>query len=233
MNCHREVGPVAGIDVGGRRKGFHAVALDSVGSVIGRLSSGDPEEIAAWCVQRGARLVAVDAPCAWSADGRSRPAEVALKKVPIQCFSTPSRDVALAHAKDHFGWMRNGERMFQALAPTYPLATNATIDVPGSIETFPQAVACALAGTCVSAKRKASVRRELLRREGLDICLLTNIDFVDAALCAVAARYVYLGDAHAYGEPLTGLIWVPGSLLKQARPSGARGSPRAPEGRDP
>jgi predicted nuclease with RNAse H fold len=214
----REVGPVAGVDVGARRKGFHAVALDSRGAVSGRRSSDDPEEIAGWCVERGARLVAVDAPCAWSADGRSRPAEVALKKVPIQCFSTPSRDVALAHAKDHFGWMLNGERMFQALAPSYPLASRATVDVPGSIETFPQAVACALAGTGVSAKRKGAVRRDLLRRQGVDLRLLTNIDFVDAALCAVAARYVLIGDAHAYGETLTGRIWVPGSPLVRTLP---------------
>jgi predicted nuclease with RNAse H fold len=201
---------VTGIEVGGRRKGFHAVALDSVGAVCGRRASGDPDEIAAWCVERGARLVAVDAPCAWSADGRSRPAEVALKKVSIQCFSTPSRDAALGHVTNHFGWMLNGERMFQALAPSHPLSSGTTVDVPGSIETFPQAVACALAGTHVSAKRKGAVRRELLRRHGLNLFLLANIDFVDAALCAIAARYVLLGDAHAYGEPLTGLIWIPG-----------------------
>ncbi len=211
MNCPREAGPVAGIDVGGRKKGFHAVALDLAGAVSGRFSSVDPQRIASWCVERGVRLVAVDAPCAWSVDGRSRPAELALRKVPIQCFSTPSRDAALAHPKDHYGWMINGERMFQALAPSYPLASEATVDIPGSIETFPQAVACALAGARVSAKRKAAVRRELLRKQGLEMRLLTDIDFVDAALCAVAARYVLLGKAHAYGEPLTGLIWVPGS----------------------
>ncbi len=218
MSCPREGGPVAGIDVGGRRKGFHAVALDPAGAVSGRLSSADPERIASWCVERGARLVAVDAPCAWSADGRSRPAELALKKLPIQCFSTPSRDAALAHPKDHFGWMINGERMFQALAPSYPLASETTVDVPGSIETFPQAVACALAGTRVSAKRKGAVRRDLLRRQGLDMRLLTNIDFVDAALCAIAARYVLLCNAHPYGEPSTGLIWVPGSRLVSSAP---------------
>lgn len=106
--------------------------------------------------------------------------------------------------------MLNGERLFQALASSYPLASSPKVAFPCSIETFPQAVACALAGSVVSAKRKGAVRRDLLRKQGLDLSLLTNIDFVDAALCAVAARYVLLGDARAYGELQTGQIWVPG-----------------------
>ena len=207
----RGAGAVAGVDVGGRRKGFHAVTLNSAGAISGRRASCDPEEIVAWCAELGARLVAVDAPCAWSSDGRSRPAEAALKKVPVQCFSTPTREAALAHATDHFGWMLNGERLFQALAPSFPLTFAAAVADPGSIETFPQAVACALAGAHVSAKRKRTVRRDLLRRQGLDLSLLTNIDFVDAALCALAARFVLLGNARSYGEPQTGLIWVPNS----------------------
>jgi predicted nuclease with RNAse H fold len=213
----RGAGAVAGVDVGGRRKGFHAVALDSDGSITGRRASCDPEEIVAWCAELGTRLVAVDAPCAWSTDGRSRPAEAALKKVRIQCFSTPTREAALAHATDHFGWMLNGERLFQALAPSFPLTFAAAVSEPGSIETFPQAVACALAGQRVSAKQKGTVRRDLLRRQGLDLSLLTNIDFVDAALCAVAASYVLRGNARSYGEPQTGLIWVPDSGEYPAR----------------
>lgn len=211
LNIPRGVGPVAGIDVGGRRKGFHAIAIDSAGAVSGRLASGDPKEIVAWCAEFGARLVAVDAPCTWSIDGRSRPAEVALKNASIQCFSTPTREAALAHTTDHFGWMLNGERLFQALAPSFPLSFAAAVAGPGSIETFPQAVACALAGVRVSARRKGTVRRDLLRRQGLDLALLTNIDFVDAALCAVAARCVLSGSARSYGEPQSGLIWVPSS----------------------
>jgi predicted nuclease with RNAse H fold len=114
--------------------------------------------------------------------------------------------------------MLNGERMFQALATSFPLAFSTAVVGPASIETFPQAVACALAGTLVSAKRKGAVRRDLLRRQQLDLSLLTNIDFVDAALCAVAARYVLLGDALSYGEPKTGLIWVPNSRASQQPP---------------
>jgi predicted nuclease with RNAse H fold len=209
MNFPQHVGPVAGVDVGGHRKGFHAVALDSAGAISGHFSSADPEKIAAWCVDHGARLVAVDAPCAWSTDGRSRPAEIALKKAQIQCFSTPSKAAALAHPTDHFGWILNGERMFRALAPSFPLASEDMVNVPGCIETFPQAVACALAGFNVPAKRKGAVRRELLRRQGLEVRFLTNIDLVDAALCAVAARYVLLDQARSFGEPLTGQIWVP------------------------
>ena len=76
-------------------------------------------------------------------------------------------------------------------------------------ETFPQAVACALAGEIVSAKYKSKVRRKLLSGIGIDTTSLPNIDFVDAALCAVAANYLLSGNVNAYGDMAEGFIVVP------------------------
>lgn len=53
---------VVGIDVGGERKGFHAVALrDS--NFIEKTADRDPNAIVDWCLEKEAKIVAVDAPC--------------------------------------------------------------------------------------------------------------------------------------------------------------------------
>ena len=61
---------VVGIDVGGERKGFHAVALQN-GTFVATLAHSDPAVIVSWCRQLKAVVVAVDAPCGWSAGGAS------------------------------------------------------------------------------------------------------------------------------------------------------------------
>jgi putative intracellular protease/amidase len=69
-----------GIDVGGTRKGFHAVALRD-GAYAGQLASREVQDLAHWCreVVR-ARVIAIDAPCRWSVDGRARPCERELRR---------------------------------------------------------------------------------------------------------------------------------------------------------
>ena len=85
---------VIGIDVGGSRKGFHAVAL-SAGDYAGQLATTEVQELAHWCrVEVGAQLIAIDAPCRWSADGRARPCERELNAAGIRC-SPPCRRRAI------------------------------------------------------------------------------------------------------------------------------------------
>jgi hypothetical protein len=52
---------VIGVDVGGPAKGFHAVALSGQ-RVVGQTASRNPEGISDWCREKGAVVVAVDAP---------------------------------------------------------------------------------------------------------------------------------------------------------------------------
>ncbi|MHB1291862.1 MAG: DUF429 domain-containing protein [Sulfuricella sp.] len=198
---------VIGIDVGGPKKGFHAVALNA-GRYWEKFATPDAASMVEWCRQIGARAVGVDAPCRWSLTGRARPAERALAAEGIHCFATPSR--AAEQSRDFYRWMVNGAELFRLLEAHFPLfdGGNATSG-PVCFETFPQAVACALAGKLVSAKRKGAVRRELLRGAGIDTAPLTNIDTVDAALCALAAHSLFAGSYKTYGDATEGLIVVP------------------------
>ena len=154
---------VVGIDVGGVRKGFHAVALRD-GVYAGQLATGDVQELAHWCRSVvGASVIAIDAPCRWSSDGRARPCERELMRQGIFCFAT------FPHA---ITWhLRNGE---------------------------------------AKARQKRPQRTALLAQAGISTAPLTSIDWIDAALCALAAHRVASGAAClAFGEPDTGLIVVP------------------------
>ena len=205
---------VVGIDVGGPRKGFHAVALHD-GVYLDHFVSIEAAKTASWCRQIGASYIGVDAPCRWSNTGRTRPAECELIREKIWCFSTPNREAAEAHPKNHFGWMLNGAELFKFLESTHRLFAGDSTPLPllCCFETFPQAVACALEGSVVSAKKKSSIRRALLKRAGMDTSGLTNIDQLDAALCALTALYFARNEFRSYGEVLTGLIIVPSKAL--------------------
>lgn len=201
---------VVGVDVGGKRKGFHAVALCG-NSIIEMKKYPNASSIVEWCKHIQAVAVGVDAPCQWSLTGRARSAERALMKSGIWCFATPTLEMAKTHPKDNFGWMLAGSELFSSLLKThYRLFDGLPIDSSAvCFETFPQAVACSLAGQVISAKRKSFVRRNLLIEFGIDAKLLPNIDFVDAALCAVAAQYLLAGSVDPFGDMTEGYIVVP------------------------
>ena len=64
-----------------------------------------------------------------------------------------------------------------------------------------------------SAKQKRSIRRNLLHRANIDTSRLTNIDQIDAALCALAVDQFVLGNFKPYGDTKDGFIVVPGRPL--------------------
>jgi predicted nuclease with RNAse H fold len=201
---------VIGIDVGGTRKGFHAVALRGL-TFLEKIHSADAVAIAQWCCDLGAHVVAVDAPCRWRVEGcavRSAESEMASEK--IACYYAPTEARAQTHA--FYSWMIAGAVLYQALLPQYPLFQGAAADRGVAIETFPHAVSCALAGCLLSAKHKRTVRPELLRHLGIDTAHFANIDEVDAALCAVSARSFARNAFKSYGDRVGGFIVVPKSL---------------------
>jgi predicted RNase H-like nuclease len=196
-----------GIDVGGPAKGFHVVAICHA-EIIGTLRSHSAVEVAAWCLDRGSAVVAVDAPCLWRGVGRpARAAERQLAQDGISSFSTPTEAAARGHP--FYTWMFAGMEIFRALATSHPLYLGQADPRNVTLETFPQAVACALAGQIVSAKEKNRGRRGLLTRAGIDESKLGNIDEVDAALCALAAQSFSQRSFHAYGDREGGYIVVP------------------------
>ena len=101
--------------------------------------------------------------------------------------------------------------LYEALEATHPVRDPRA---PGRtrycFETFPHAITWHLQGGVASAKRKRTERRALLERLGIDRKDLTNIDTVDAALCAYVAHLAATGaPLQAYGVVATGLIVVP------------------------
>lgn len=210
MNDHRCLIAV-GIDVGGPRKGFHAVALRDR-HVVAMLSSDTPVEVAAWCRGQGASAIGIDAPSHWSLSGHARPCERQLGALGFSLFSTPSRATGEVHP--FYRWMLNGNALYTGLALDYRLYDGRSpLPRPLCFETFPQAIACALAGRTLSAKTKREDRRRLLEKAGIATESLTSIDQLDAALCAVAAQHVLAGSFTCVGEAAEGFILVPeGSL---------------------
>lgn len=207
MNQREPGSIVVGVDVGGSKKGFHAVALQD-GHYREKFSTLTPAEIAAWCRRLKASVVGIDAPCRWSLTGRARPCERALAAEGLSTFATPSQ--AKGKTDPFYRWMVNGAELYRCLAPDYPLY-NGQRSVSGqvSVETFPHAVACALAGKQLSARQKRADRARLLREAGVATDALTNMDWIDAALCALAAQYLKAGTFKAYGDAAEGIIVVP------------------------
>lgn len=199
---------VIGIDVGGERKGFHAVALQD-GTFVATLAHSDPAVIVSWCRQLKAVVVAVDAPCGWSDGGASRLAErsLAMGAQKIHCFATPTR--ARAKQSRFYAWVFNGERLYNQLFKHYALFNGTRRAGPACFETFPHAVVCALAGRVVAAHPKRETRRNALRQLGYDVSSLSNVDLVDAALCGVTAAAFARSRYRLFGEKSEGFIVVP------------------------
>lgn len=198
---------VIGIDVGGCGKGFHAVAL-CCGAFVPQHFM-EARKLARWCQEQQAQIIAIDAPCAWATVGGSRLAERSLTVggATIQCFKTPTRASAVGRA--FYGWVFNGEKLYHVLDPHYRLFEGTGQHGKIVFETFPHAVVCSLAGRVVPARPKSGTRRAILRQHGFDDGPLTNIDFVDAALCALTAERFRLGRTRHCGDAREGLIVVP------------------------
>ena len=207
MSIHSTSPVVVGVDVGGSKKGFHAVAMQA-SKVLDKLVTCDTAAVVDWCRSVNASIVGIDAPCKWSRTGRRRPCECELAGLGISAFSTPS--LAIGQVHPFYGWMLNVAELFRQLAPHYLLYEGRT---PARdhvcFETFPHAIACALAGQILSAKNKRIDRIRLLDESGIPICSLKNIDEVDAALCALTTYHFLAGTFKAYGDETEGHIVVP------------------------
>lgn len=209
MNQHELGSIVVGVDVGGPKKGFHAVALQD-GQYREKLSTLIAEEVAAWCRRLKSSVVGIDAPCRWSLTGRARPCERALAAEGLHTFATPSQAKGEAHR--FYRWMVQGADLYRCLDPDYRLFDGQqSVSDQLCCETFPHAVACALARKTLSAGQKRADRSRLLREAEVSTEALTNIDWIDAALCALAAHHLVMGTFKTYGEVAEGFIVVPHS----------------------
>ena len=204
---------VIGIDVGGPKKGFHAVALSN-GRYLDRWTSLKPKAMAKWCKEKEAVLVGVESPCRWGNGTGARLAERQLMDERVWCFSTPTKREALKHPKKYFHWMINGAALYHELQKDFTLVGDPlAASKKHCFETFPHAVAYfLLGGKAIMAKDKRRDRIRVLEAYGICTSQFTNMDWRDAALCALMAQIVLggkVGDFNAFGEKETGFIVAP------------------------
>ena len=130
----------------------------------------------------------------------------------MRCFYTPTR--ALAAKSRFYDWVFNGELLYQKLG--LPIFMGEQSQETCAIETFPHAVQMSLwAEDPNPIGNKRSVRESTLAlKENYDTSQLSNIDFIDAALCAVSADYFAHHQFIAYGCKTEGYIVLPKIRLK-------------------
>ncbi len=196
---------VAGIDVGSPENGFHLVAIRGA-AVLGLKKTIDPAEASNWCREMGAELVAVDAPSGWctSTERKCREAEEILGRMGYSSYPTPLQPTAVGNP--NYAWMLNGERLYAALRPDFPLFSGKIPDGRFCFETYPYVTSCGLAGRKLRAENKNRDRRDILRAAGIDDLPLKNIHYVDAAICALAAQSVKIDYCIACGNAEEGFI---------------------------
>ena len=116
MSRGKSEGPWAGVDVGGRRKGFHLAVIE--GDRVTELDNyTDAATLAAHLIDLKPQAIGIDSPPEWAPDGeKSRPAEreFAAKKI-CGIRYTPDRATAEAHPGTYYEWIFNGMELWDAL----------------------------------------------------------------------------------------------------------------------
>ncbi len=104
----------AGVDVGGRRKGFHAAVVDERRLLGGPVRLTTLDGVVTWLTERTPALVAVDSPRGPAPDGlRSRPEERALAAAICGIRYTPAADRLAGNP--YYEWIRHGLQLYEAL----------------------------------------------------------------------------------------------------------------------
>jgi len=211
LDQNRDFPIVAGIDVGGERRGFHLVALKGA-TVQSTWDTHDASEAVEWCLKQGATLVGVDAPSGWSqgigGEFASRVAERHINRDGFRIFYTPTREIGTERKFSQ--WMLNGERLYAELLKHYPLyGGEPSVPTRCCFETYPYIAACGLANKRMSAKNKNRDRRQVILSAGIDPTAFKNQDYVDAAICALVAYSVHIDYCTAYGDAQEGFILTP------------------------
>src|ERR687895_77460 len=83
----------AGVDVGGRRKGFHVAAVDGSGRCSGPARAATPADVVEWLRPLAPSVVGLDCPLATAPPGRTaRDGELRLARAVCGIRWTPSRE---------------------------------------------------------------------------------------------------------------------------------------------
>ena len=186
----------AGIDVGGRRKGFHAARVDGEAVVAGPEQLPNVEAVMAW-LRAGdpPSVIAIDSPMTCAATGeKSRAGERDLMGA-LKCgiYFTPVE--SKLEGSDFYEWILRGRELYAALEFERSRQGWEVIEV------FPTASWTVWAG------RRGKRTRARWTREGLSAFQLEglpsrrlNQDDRDAIAAALTARVHSEGRTRAFGE---------------------------------
>jgi predicted nuclease with RNAse H fold len=184
---------VVGIDVGGRRKGFHGCALRGAEIVAGPERLADVPTAVEWIAAHDPALVALDGPRSCAPDGqRSRPDERALNRAVCGIRWTPPRSELAGNP--YYEWVEHGLELYAALVA-------AGIGPERAAEVFPTAAWTRWAGPRAGRPRGEWSAAALARLglAGVPERPLSQDDR-DAIAAALVARLHLEGRSDAYGE---------------------------------
>jgi predicted nuclease with RNAse H fold len=184
----------AGIDVGGRRKGFHAAGVSATEVVAGPHRLAKVEGVLQWLDALEPTVVALDSPmtCAPPGEG-SRAGERALMKDVCGIRWTP--DETKLEGNAYYEWIVCGRELYEALDRERARTGWEVIEV------FPTASWTVWAGPRGSLRRGRWTRQALegMALDGLPPRRL-NQDDRDAIAAAITARLHAQGRSRRFGE---------------------------------
>lgn len=179
----------AGVDVGGRRKGFHLALIDEHRLRARPVRKATVADAVRWLSWRTPGFVAVDSPIEPAPDGtRSRPEERLLARSVCGIRYTPDR--AALSRSHYYEWIVRGLELYAALEEAGLRA----------IECFPTASFTRWAGPRGSATRAAWSRATLVSLGLSDVPAGLSQDGRDAIAAALTARALDQGRAERFGE---------------------------------
>ncbi|HEY0278876.1 MAG TPA: hypothetical protein VGC32_11485 [Solirubrobacterales bacterium] len=208
-----------GIDVGGRRKGFHGCAVRGEAIVAGPRRLADIPAAVAWVVDLDPAVVALDSPRDPAPPGASsRADEQQLARAVCGIRWTPERSRLAGNP--YYEWVEHGLELYAALE-------SAGVAPDRLVETFPTAAWTIWAGPRGKAPRSEWSAAALadLGLAGLPDRRLSQDDR-DAIAAAAVARLHAEGMTTAYGEIVTPAAHLDGRPA--APPRRVRTSPAPP-----
>lgn len=183
----------AGVDVGGRRKGFHVAVLDA--RVVELFAARDSGDAVRWLGERRPAVVAVDSPYAAAPTGqRSRGDERRLARDVCGLRYTPDAETLRRRNDGYYGWILNGFRLYELLRSS---ARRFGWEV---VECFPTASWTRWAGPRAGRPRSAWTGEALAALGLAGVPDRTNQDQRDAIAAAVTAQLHAEGLTQRFGE---------------------------------
>jgi len=211
-----------GIDVGGRRKGFHVAGVDgALRTELAAFAGPDAvARVAGWAEARQPSRIAIDSPATWALEGEgSRPCEREFARARICGIRfTPDERTAAARTDGYYEWIAYGLELWEEMGSRgLPL-----------IECFPTASWTQWIGARDSRTRARWTRDGLneLDRQGTLRCeQVGNQDERDAVAAALTALQYEHQPMQKFGPltvPYAGMTPIPDGRQTSAQTSGRR-----------